>query len=166
MPLGTALLLPTSTLVQCHGALRSLGTNGESKTSLQWTGAGFRHQRGSVWPANMKWRTPRSSPLVASAVASMDREKSLPDKKVPLYSHSLPGIEAWLQSLGFVQNKDDRAVWLIERPDWHAQLSLDATELFIRYLKSGPGNLDRDVERKFSYALSREDVENAVLGGP
>lgn len=117
-------------------------------------------------PANMKWRTPRSSPLVASAVASMDREKSLPDKKVPLYSHSLPGIEAWLQSLGFVQNKDDRAVWLIERPDWHAQLSLDATELFIRYLKSGPGNLDRDVERKFSYALSREDVENAVLGGP
>jgi hypothetical protein len=53
-----------------------------------------------AWPVNMKWRTPRSSPLVASAVASMDREKSLPDKKVPLYSHSLPGIEAWLQGLG------------------------------------------------------------------
>jgi len=35
-----------------------------------------------------------------------------------------------------------------------------------RYLKSGPGNLDRDIERKFSYALSREDVENAILGGP
>ena len=38
--------------------------------------------------------------------------------------------------------------------------------LFSRYLKSGPGNLDRDVERKFSYALSREDLENAILGGP
>lgn len=62
----------------------------------------------------------------------MDREKFLPDKKVPLYSHSLPGIEAWLQSLGFVQSKDDRAVWVIERPDWHAQLSLDSTELYIR----------------------------------
>ncbi len=35
-----------------------------------------------------------------------------------------------------------------------------------RYLKSGPGKLDRDIERKFSYALSREDVENAILGGP
>ncbi|CAM6042132.1 unnamed protein product [Sphagnum compactum] len=92
--------------------------------------------------------------------------KKLPEKKVPLYSHSLPCIEAWLNSLGFFQSRDDRAVWLIQRPDWHAQLSLDITELYIRYLKSGPGNLDRDIERKFSYALSREDVENAILGGP
>jgi hypothetical protein len=36
----------------------------------------------------------------------------------------------------------------------------------IRYLKSGPGNLEKDVERRFSYALSREDIENAILGGP
>lgn len=35
-----------------------------------------------------------------------------------------------------------------------------------RYLKSGPGNLGKDVERRFSYALSREDIENAILGGP
>ena len=38
--------------------------------------------------------------------------------------------------------------------------------LTCRYLKSGPGNLEKDVERRFSYALSREDIENAVLGGP
>lgn len=38
--------------------------------------------------------------------------------------------------------------------------------LFLRYLKSGPGNLEKDMERRFSYALSREDIENAVLGGP
>ncbi|KAL2652692.1 hypothetical protein R1flu_020820 [Riccia fluitans] len=50
--------------------------------------------------------------------------------------------------------------------DWHAQLSLDLTDLYVRYLKSGPGNLERDIERKFSYALSREDLENAILGGP
>ncbi|XVE58431.1 hypothetical protein DITRI_Ditri04bG0169000 [Diplodiscus trichospermus] len=90
----------------------------------------------------------------------------LPDKNKPLYSHSLPCIEAWLRSLGFSQSREDRAVWLIEKPDWHAQLSLDVTDLFIRYLKSGPGNLERDVERRFSYALSREDIENAILGGP
>jgi hypothetical protein len=46
------------------------------------------------------------------------------------------------------------------------QVSLSATQQFTLYLKSGPGNLDRDIERKFSYALSREDVENAILGGP
>ncbi|GER46689.1 S-adenosyl-L-methionine-dependentmethyltransferases superfamily protein [Striga asiatica] len=92
--------------------------------------------------------------------------QKLPEKKNALYSHSLPCIEAWLKSLGFHQSRDDRAVWFIEKPDWHAQLSLDVTDLYIRYLKSGPGNLEKDVERRFSYALSREDIENAILGGP
>ncbi|KFK26894.1 hypothetical protein AALP_AA8G307400 [Arabis alpina] len=92
--------------------------------------------------------------------------KKLPEKNKPLYSHSLPCIEAWLKKLGFYQSKEDRAVWLIQKPDWHAQLSLDVTDLCIRYLKSGPGSLERDMERRFSYALSREDTENAILGGP
>ncbi|KDP20153.1 hypothetical protein JCGZ_00036 [Jatropha curcas] len=92
--------------------------------------------------------------------------KRLPDKKKPLYSHSLPCIEAWLRDLGFYQSKDDRAVWFVEKPEWRAQLSLDMTDLYIRYLKSGPGSLEKDVERRFSYALSREDIENAILGGP
>ncbi|KAF7821798.1 uncharacterized protein G2W53_027253 [Senna tora] len=100
--------------------------------------------------------------------------QKLPDKMKPLYSHSLPCIEAWLRNLGFYQSNDDRAVWFIQKSDWHAQLSLDVTDLYIRlkslmlcrYLKSGPGNLEKDVERRFSYALSREDIENAVLGGP
>ncbi|KAL2922166.1 Anthranilate synthase component 2 [Bienertia sinuspersici] len=90
----------------------------------------------------------------------------LPDKKKPLYAHSLPCIEAWIRSLGFTQSKEDRAVWFIEKPEWHAQLSLDITEIYIRYMKSGPGKLEKDMERRFSYALSREDIENAVLGGP
>lgn len=101
----------------------------------------------------------------SSAGGTVDKKK-LPDKKKALYSHSLPSIEQWLTSLGFHQSKVDRAVWLAERPDWHAQLSLDLTELHIKYLKSGPGNLEKDVERKFSYALSREDLDNAILGGP
>lgn len=92
--------------------------------------------------------------------------QKLPDRKKPLYSHSLPCVEAWLKSLGFYQSRDDRAVWLVENPDWHAQLNLDVTDLYIRYLKNGPGNLEKDIERRFSYALSREDIENAVLGGP
>lgn len=59
--------------------------------------------------------------------------KKLPDKKKPLYAHSLPCIEAWLYSLGFYQNKHDRALWFVEKPDWHAQLSLDLTDLYIRF---------------------------------
>ncbi|KAL2456734.1 hypothetical protein Adt_00969 [Abeliophyllum distichum] len=90
----------------------------------------------------------------------------LPEKKKPLYSHSLPCIEAWLRSIGFYQSREDRAAWFVEKPDWHAQLSLDVTDLYIRYLKNGPGDLEKDVERRFSYALSREDIENAILGGP
>ncbi|XP_011010624.1 PREDICTED: uncharacterized protein LOC105115442 [Populus euphratica] len=92
--------------------------------------------------------------------------QTLPDKKKPLYSHSLPCIEAWLKVLGFYQSKESRAIWFVKKPDWHAQLSLDVTDLYIRYLKNGPGNLEKDVERRFSNALSREDIENATLGGP
>lgn len=108
----------------------------------------------------------RSSEAEASATAEDEWLQKLPDKKKPLYAHSLPCIEAWLKKLGFFQSKEDRAVWFVENPDWHAQLSLDVTDLYIRYMRSGPGNLDKDVERKFSYALSREDIENAILGGP
>ncbi|XP_024367038.1 uncharacterized protein [Physcomitrium patens] len=162
---GTAVLLATSSLVQCCGTLRRLSTIGGCKPLLQLTGAGFQPRRGEVWSAN-NLQTSRLSCVAASAVATMDRSNFLLGKKAALYSHSLPAIEAWLQDLGFMQSEADRGVWIIERPDWHAQLSLDYTELYIRYLKSGPGNLDRDVERKFNYALSREDVENAVLGGP
>ena len=56
----------------------------------------------------------------------------LPEKNKPIYAHSLPCLEAWLKSLGFFQSKDDRAVWFVEKPDWHAHLSLDVTDLHIR----------------------------------
>ncbi|KAJ8753068.1 hypothetical protein K2173_011836 [Erythroxylum novogranatense] len=110
--------------------------------------------------------SPKSSEAEEITSAEDERLKKLYEKNKPLYSHSLPCIEVWLRELGFYQSKDDRAVWFVEKPDWHAQLSLDVTDLFIRYLKSGPGNLEKDVERRFSYALSREDIQNAILGGP
>lgn len=64
--------------------------------------------------------------------------QKLPDKKKALYSHSLPCIEAWLRSLGFYQSRDDRALWFVEKPDWHAHLSLDITDLYIRLVFSIP----------------------------
>jgi hypothetical protein len=74
--------------------------------------------------------------LAASAAAlPSDAEwlERLPEKKKPLYTHSLPGIEAWLRSIGFAQSREDRAVWVAETPLWHARLSLDVTDLHIRY---------------------------------
>uniref|UniRef100_M8C1X9 Uncharacterized protein n=1 Tax=Aegilops tauschii TaxID=37682 RepID=M8C1X9_AEGTA len=88
----------------------------------------------------------RRGVAVAAAAVAADAEwlERLPEKEKPLYAHSLPCIEAWLRSVGFAQSREDRAV----------------------YLKSGPGNLEKDMERRFSYALSRQDIENAILGGP
>lgn len=78
------------------------------------------------------------SPEGAEAEAAPPEEdewlQKLPEKSKPLYSHSLPCIEAWLRSLGFCQSKEDRALWVVHKPDWHAQLSLDVTDLYIRYL--------------------------------
>lgn len=59
--------------------------------------------------------------------------QKLPEKNKALYSHSLPCVEAWLKSLGFHQSRDDRAVWFVEKLDWQAQLSLDVTDLYIRF---------------------------------
>ncbi|KAK4749718.1 hypothetical protein SAY87_027167 [Trapa incisa] len=127
------------------------------------------HFSASVFRMRTLRLTASCSKSKSEAELSADEDewlKRLPDKTKPLYAHSLPCVEAWLRKLGFHQSKDDRAIWFIELPEWHAQLSLDVTDLYIRYLKTGPGNLEKDVERRFSYALSREDIENAVLGGP
>ncbi|CAN6336766.1 unnamed protein product [Urochloa humidicola] len=125
---------------------------------------------GVAGPASHARGRPRRGAGVVALAAALPSDaqwlERLPEKKKPLYTHSLPCIEAWLRSLGFTQSREDPAVWVAERPLWHARLSLDVTDLHIRYLKSGPGNLEKDVERRFSYALSREDIENAILGGP
>ncbi len=107
---------------------------------LQWDGG----NAGEAWGRSKQMQQTGLVRMVchrchamATGGSTWDMEewrKKLPEKKVPLYSHSLPCIEAWLNSLGFFQSRDDRAVWLIQRPDWHAQLSLDITELYIRWV--------------------------------
>lgn len=46
---GAALLLPSSSSIQCHGALHLLSTNTDCKPILQLAGARFRHQRGITY---------------------------------------------------------------------------------------------------------------------
>jgi Protein of unknown function (DUF3143) len=96
-------------------------------------------QRGRF--THLNWRGGRKFTRLCCASPSqapMEAEgweewlNKLPDKKKPIYSHSLPCIEAWLRSLGFYQSREDRSVWIVENPNWHAKLSLDVTELYIR----------------------------------
>ena len=56
----------------------------------------------------------------------------LPASSTSLYSHSLPCIEAWLRSIGFCQIPGHPEQWSIERPDWHAELVVDVTDLTIK----------------------------------
>jgi hypothetical protein len=95
------------------------------------------HQSRFAAPASSAGpRRRRGAGLVALAAAALPSDaqwlERLPEKKQPLYTHSLPCIEAWLRSLGFTQTSEDPAVWVSEMPLWHARLSLDVTDLHIR----------------------------------
>ena len=88
----------------------------------------------------------------------------LPSADTPLYNHPLPDIEQWLRSLGCQQNRDDLHCWLIQQPNWKAEICLEIEELTVQYL-----NIDqpeKNVTRSFKYSLSRQDVEAAVFSGP
>jgi len=89
---------------------------------------------------------------------------TFPSADTPLYNHPLPDIEQWLRDQGCQQDNQELHCWHIERPSWKAELWLDVEELTVRYFKVGEG--DRDIVRSFKYSLSRQDIEEAVFGGP
>jgi hypothetical protein len=82
----------------------------------------------------------------------------------PLYNHPLPEIEQWLLSIGGQQDDTELHCWHLTKDTWQAELCLEVEELTIRY--HFPVTKERDIYRSFKYSLSREDVENAILGGP
>lgn len=89
---------------------------------------------------------------------------TLPSADTPLYNHSLPIIEQWLNDLGCQQDPDNLNCWMINKPQWQAQVSLEIEELAVCYLKAGADG--SDIKRSFKYSLSRGDIEAAVFGGP
>ena len=88
---------------------------------------------------------------------------SLPAPETPLYNHPLPLLERWLVNLGFEQNQGDRHCWMLQKNDWNAELLLDTEEIIVCYFPDQP---DRKIVRSFKYALSRQDIEAAILEGP
>lgn len=89
---------------------------------------------------------------------------TLPSSDTPLYNHSLPIIEQWLQDLGCQQDSEKLHCWSIQTPNWQAEISLEVEEITVSYLNATEGN--RELTRSFPYSLSREDVEAAVFSGP
>ena len=84
--------------------------------------------------------------------------------ETPLYNHPLPQIEQWLENLGCQQDEQQLHLWRIQRPAWEAEVWLDIEEITVRYLNAGENK--EDIQRSFKYSLSRQDVEEAIFGGP
>jgi hypothetical protein len=85
----------------------------------------------------------------------------LPPAPTPLYHHPLPSLESWLESLGAQQPHRHSPLWTLERPGWSAEIELRPAELLVRWLQGGERR-----QRTFSYGLTREDVQAAILAGP
>ena len=90
---------------------------------------------------------------------------TLPSADTPLYNHPLPDIESWLTNCGCQQDTEARHLWLIQRPAWNAELSLEEDNLTVKYTKNDE-DTDDEIIRAFKYSLSRGDIEAAVFAGP
>lgn len=89
---------------------------------------------------------------------------TLPSPETPLYNHTLPVIESWLQSQGCKQDRNNLNQWYVERPAWKAEILMDVEDVRVRYINAISGN--KDVHRLFPYSLSRKDIEDAIFIGP
>ena len=84
--------------------------------------------------------------------------------ETPLYNHPLPAIEDWLRKNGCQQNTKELNCWHVKKPDWEGEIILETEELIVIYLNAGADG--SDINRAFSYSLSRQDIQDAVFSGP
>lgn len=90
---------------------------------------------------------------------------NLPEADTPLYNHTLPTIENWLQSKGCNQDRENLHCWYLQKSAWKAEICLDIEELTVRYYDTQEESLN-NLCRSFKYSLSRHDIEAAVFSGP
>lgn len=89
---------------------------------------------------------------------------NLPDPNTPLYNHTLPIIESWLQSKGCSQDPENPHCWYLEQSAWKAEICLDTEELTVHYYETELAS--QNINRSFKYSLCRQDIEEAVFSGP
>lgn len=89
---------------------------------------------------------------------------SLPSPDTPLYNYPLPEIEQWLISHGCERKDNDRHCWMVQKPNWTAEICLDVDSICVRYLAAKADG--DDIQRTFKYSLSRQDLDAAIFSGP
>jgi hypothetical protein len=86
----------------------------------------------------------------------------MPPANTPLYSHSLPDVEAWLTQQGCDRDTENISQWRVERDRWSAILFLDVDSIVVTYTSDDGAK----VQRSFKYSLSRSDLEEVIFSGP
>jgi hypothetical protein len=86
----------------------------------------------------------------------------MPPANTPLYSHSLPDVEAWLTQQGCDRDADNISLWSVVRDRWSATLFLDVDSIVVTYTSDDGAK----VQRSFKYSLSRSDLEEVIFTGP
>ena len=89
---------------------------------------------------------------------------ALPAADTPLYNHTLPDIELWLNQQGCQQDSAELNRWTITKATWRADLILETDSVIVRYLNANEQG--DDIQRGFKYSLSRQDLEDAIFAGP
>ena len=85
----------------------------------------------------------------------------LPISQTPLNQHSIRLIEFWLNQLGAELSEEDPCLWILQKAEWIAEIKIGQKELSVVWDESG-----RKKQCSFSYGLSREDIETALMQGP
>jgi hypothetical protein len=89
---------------------------------------------------------------------------TLPSVDTPLYNHPLPDIERWLASKGCQQDVENLHRWVLNTPDWQAEITMDVDSFVVRYLKAGSDG--EDIQRVFKYSLTRQDLDAVIFSDP
>ena len=79
----------------------------------------------------------------------------------PLNQHSLQSLELWLSDLGAKKDVSNPSKWVLLISTWNATIIFEQEDLSVVWENQG-----EETKRLFSYCISREDVENAILQGP
>ena len=79
----------------------------------------------------------------------------------PINQHSLQSLELWLGNLGANKDVQNPSEWYLKLPNWNAIIVFEQEDLSVVWEKEGVLT-----KRLFSYCISREDIENAILQGP
>ena len=79
----------------------------------------------------------------------------------PINQHSLQSLETWLTDMGALKDNNNPSKWNLLLSNWNATIVFEQEDLSVLWESKG-----QKTKRLFSYNISREDVENAIMQGP